>query len=97
MKKIVLQLPENKEEFINCLKKIDKNLVNQENNTHYLIPSHDIIENVIFMQKETLIIQIYQDNYVDITWSIGGNYERIVNKDTLAHAYIKVLEYIRQI
>lgn len=55
MKKIVLELPENKEELINCLKKIDKNLVNQENDTHYLIPQHDIIENVIFMKKEHLV------------------------------------------
>ena len=94
MKRIVLELPETKEEFINCLKKIDKHLENQENDTHYLIPSHDIIENVIFMEKEPLIIQIYQSNYVNVIWSVGGNYQKIVDKDTLSHAYIKVLEYM---
>lgn len=97
MKKVVLELPETKEEFINCLKKIDKDLENQENDTHYLVPSYDIIENVIFMKKEPLIIQLYQSNYVNVIWTVGGNYKRIVNKDTYAHTFIRILEYYNKI
>ena len=97
MKKITLELPENKEELINCLKKIDKNLVNKENDTHYLIPQHDRIENVIFMQKEPLIIQIYQGKYANITWNVGENYEMIAEKESYAHTFIRILEYYNKI
>lgn len=97
MKKVVLELPENKEELINCLKKIDKNLVNKENDAHYLIPQHDIIENVIFMQKEPLIIQIYQGKYANITWNVGGNYKMVAEKESYAHTFIRILEYYNKI
>jgi hypothetical protein len=97
MKKITLELPENKEELINCLKKIDKNLVNKENDTHYLIPSHDLIENVVFMDKYDLVIKIYQGGYVCVFETIGSNVRVLENNTFYKYAYLTILEHLNKI
>ena len=96
MKKITLQLPETKEEFINCLKKLDKNLVNQENDTHYLVPSYDTIENIVFMDKYNLAIKIYQGGYARVLETIGSNIRIIEDDAPYRYAYITILEYIHK-
>jgi hypothetical protein len=49
------------------------------------------------MQKEPLIIQIYQGKYANITWNLGGNYKMIAEKESYAHTFIRILEYYNKI
>lgn len=97
MKKITLELPETKKEFINCLKKLDTNLVNQENDTHYLVPCNDLIENVVYIKKYNLIIKIYEKGKACVLEETGNNLWVIKNDTKYKYAYLAILEYINKI
>lgn len=95
MKKRILELPENKEEFIELLKKeLGNEITIEKNNQHYLIYNGCLIETMVFIDKFDLIIKIYRNDKVTIVrdkMDINANFQIIEEDIDFINAYIIIL------